>query len=56
MPDLESEEGMEDYGCRPLADKTFKTFLNKVGEVVKPREFRLAVYQGGVEPQLRKVS
>lgn len=46
----------EDYqDPKPLSDKEFKTFMNKVGEVVRPRELRLSVYQTGIEPQLRKV-
>jgi len=30
-------------------------FMNNVGELVHARELRLAIYHGGVEPQLRKV-
>jgi hypothetical protein len=30
--------------------------MNNVGELVRARELRLAIYHGGVEPQLRKVS
>ena len=33
----------------------FRTFMNNVGELVRARELRLAIYYGGVEPQLRKV-
>ena len=29
--------------------------MDNVGELVRPRELRLVVYRGGVEPQLRKV-
>ena len=29
--------------------------MNNVGEVIRARELRLAVYHGGVEPALRKV-
>ena len=39
----------------PLSDKEFRSFLDNVGELVRPRELRLVVYRGGVEPQLRKV-
>ena len=41
---------------KPLNEKDFKSYLNKVGEVVKPRELRLAIYQCGMEPHLRKVA
>ena len=55
----------------PVSDATFRSFLNKVflqsfdkafyfyvqvGQVVAPREFRLAVYRGGLEPGLRKIA
>jgi hypothetical protein len=40
---------------RPLSEKEFRSFLNKVGEVAKPRELRLAVYQAGADSSLRKV-
>uniref|UniRef100_A0A0K2TQC7 TBC1 domain family member 25like [Nasonia vitripennis] n=1 Tax=Lepeophtheirus salmonis TaxID=72036 RepID=A0A0K2TQC7_LEPSM len=39
----------------PLADKEFQNFKDGVGELTHPRELRLAVYQGGIEPPLRKV-
>lgn len=39
----------------PLSDQQFRTFMNNVGELVRARELRLAIYHGGVEPQLRKV-
>ena len=39
----------------PVGDINFQSFLDGVGELNRPRELRLAVYQGGVEPQLRKV-
>jgi len=43
--------------CRPpVSDAEFRSFLNKVGQVVAPREFRLAVYRGGLEPGLRKIA
>lgn len=45
----------QDPGHKPLSEKDFKEFLNKIGEMTKPRDFRLAVYRGGVEPQMRKV-
>ena len=39
----------------PLSEIEFRSYLNKVGEVVKPKDLRLAVYQRGAEPSLRKV-
>merc|ERR1719412_1142711 len=39
----------------PLSDRDFRSFLDNVGELVRPRELRIVVYKGGVEPQLRKV-
>ena len=40
---------------QPLSEIEFRSFLNKVGEVVKPKDLRLAVYQRGADPALRKV-
>lgn len=39
----------------PLSDQMFRSFMNNVGELVRARELRLAIYHGGVESQLRKV-
>jgi len=39
----------------PMSDAEFRTFLDAVGCLVYPQPFRLAVYQAGVEPSLRKV-
>ena len=39
----------------PMCDAEFRTFLDAVGCLVYPQPFRLAVYQSGVEPSLRKV-
>lgn len=39
----------------PLGDREFHSFLDTEGRLVKPRDLRSAVYQGGVEPCLRKV-
>jgi len=39
----------------PMSDAEFRTFLDAVGCLVYPQPFRLAVYQSGVEPSLRKV-
>lgn len=50
------ESTCQDGEQLPMTEKEFRTnFLNKVGEVIKPREMRLSVYQAGAEPQLRKV-
>jgi len=38
-----------------MSDAEFRTFLDAVGCLVQPQQFRLAVYQSGVEPSLRKV-
>lgn len=40
----------------PVSDRELREkFLDRVGHLVRPQELRLAVYQGGVEPGLRKV-
>ena len=39
----------------PLSDREFRSFLDNVGELVRPRELRIVIYKGGVEPALRKV-
>ena len=39
----------------PLSEIEFRSYLNKVGEVVKPKDLRLVVYQRGADPALRKV-
>lgn len=38
-----------------MSDAEFHHFLDNVGHLVQPQQFRLSVYQGGVEPALRKV-
>ena len=43
-------------GRPSLSDKEFRSFLDNVGELISPRELRLVIYQGGIEPQLRKVA
>ncbi|KAH8029754.1 hypothetical protein HPB51_003706 [Rhipicephalus microplus] len=40
----------------PLGDREFRSYLDGEGRLLKPRELRLAVYKGGVESSLRKVS
>ncbi|CAH1783631.1 unnamed protein product [Owenia fusiformis] len=39
----------------PMTDAEFHNFMDAVGHLVQPQAFRLSVYQGGVEPSLRKV-
>lgn len=39
----------------PLTDSEFRKYLDPVGQLIKPEEFRNAIYYGGVEPSLRKV-
>ena len=56
--ELTEQEGLapETPAGPPVSDAMFRSFLNKVGQVVAPREFRLAVYRGGLEPGLRKIA
>lgn len=49
-------EGTGEPQRQPVTDMEFRGFLNKVGQVVAPRELRLAVYRGGLEPGLRKIA
>ncbi|ELU01425.1 hypothetical protein CAPTEDRAFT_178211 [Capitella teleta] len=39
-----------------MTDAEFHNFLDSVGHLVQPQQFRLSVYQGGIEPSLRKVA
>lgn len=39
----------------PMSDAEFHTFLDPVGHLNQPEQFRLCVYRGGIEPSLRKV-
>jgi hypothetical protein len=39
----------------PLSDAEFHLYLDAVGRLVQPQQFRVAVYQGGVESSLRPV-
>lgn len=38
-----------------MSDAEFHNFLDAVGHLIQPQQFRLSVYQGGVEPSLRRV-
>lgn len=40
---------------QPLSDAEFHLYLDAVGRLVQPQQFRVAVYQGGVESSLRPV-
>lgn len=40
---------------RPLTDSEFKKYMDSVGNLTKDKEFRMHVYQNGVEHSLRKV-
>lgn len=37
----------------PLTDSEFQQMLNRVGQLSNPKELRLCVYLGGLEPSLR---
>ncbi|XP_023242263.1 TBC1 domain family member 25-like [Centruroides sculpturatus] len=39
----------------PVSDIEFHTYLDGDGRLLKPKELRLSVYRGGIEPSLRKV-
>lgn len=39
-----------------MSDMEFHNYLDSGGFMVKPNEFRLAIYQGGIEPSLRRVA
>ena len=51
----ETEEGQFKPVKPPMSDAEFHNFLDAVGHLVRPEEFRLSVYLGGVEPALRSV-
>ncbi|XP_076313617.1 LOW QUALITY PROTEIN: TBC1 domain family member 25-like [Tachypleus tridentatus] len=40
---------------QPMTDSEFHNYLDNIGRLVRPKELRLSVYQGGLEPSLRKV-
>ena len=39
----------------PMTDIEFHNFMDGVGHMIQPGEFRLSVFRGGVDPALRKV-
>lgn len=49
------DDGSQTRDPTSLSDQDFGKFLNKVGELSQPKELRLAVFQSGIEPPLRKV-
>ena len=40
----------------PMSDMEFHNYLDSAGFMVKPNEFRLSIYQGGIESSLRRVA
>lgn len=40
----------------PMSDIEFHNYLDSAGVMIQPSEFRLSVYQGGIEPSLRRVA
>nr|KAG5708456.1 hypothetical protein BaRGS_026183 [Batillaria attramentaria] len=40
----------------PMSDMEFHNYLDSAGFMVKPNEFRLSIYQGGIEGSLRRVA
>ncbi|XP_013791235.2 TBC1 domain family member 25-like, partial [Limulus polyphemus] len=40
---------------QPMTDIEFHNYLDSTGRLVQPKELRLSVYQGGLDPSLRKV-
>ena len=53
---MDIKDKFEDFSNKPVSDEDFRRFLNKVGQLVSPREFRLSVYKGGLEPGIRKIA
>ena len=41
---------------RPMSDMEFHNYLDSAGYMVRPSEFRLSIYQGGIESSLRRVA
>ncbi|XP_050412642.1 TBC1 domain family member 25 isoform X2 [Patella vulgata] len=39
-----------------MTDSEFRNYLDSIGVLIKPQEFRLGIYQGGIEPSLRRVA
>ncbi|GFN88759.1 TBC1 domain family member 25 [Plakobranchus ocellatus] len=40
----------------PMSDMEFHNYLDSAGFMVKPNEFRLSIYQGGIDTSLRRVA
>ncbi|KAJ8302097.1 hypothetical protein KUTeg_021084, partial [Tegillarca granosa] len=49
------EENKYKPSKQPMTDMEFRNYLDSSGHLVKPEEFRLSIYQGGVESSLRRV-
>ncbi|XP_072026387.1 LOW QUALITY PROTEIN: TBC1 domain family member 25-like [Amphiura filiformis] len=54
---VEEKERNEVYELpmRPLDDQEFWTFLDPTGRLLRPKQLRLRVYQGGIDHSLRRV-
>lgn len=39
----------------PLCDSEFRAFLDSVGQIVYPNNLRQVIYEGGIDPSLRRV-
>lgn len=40
----------------PMTDSEFRNYLDSNGQLISERAFRESIYQGGIEPSLRKVT
>ncbi|XP_055381882.1 protein PF3D7_1417600 isoform X2 [Condylostylus longicornis] len=51
-----AEEQIPVYPPRaPLSDSEFRSFLDSVGQIIRPQDLRHVVFLGGIDPSLRKV-
>lgn len=39
----------------PLSDSEFRTFNDSVGQITDPQNLRKVIYEGGIDPSLRRV-
>lgn len=54
IDDIQQAQEITNYPPRdPLTDAEFRKYLDPVGQLIKPEEFRNAIYFGGVEASLR---
>lgn len=56
MPGLKQPDDMYKPLKPPMSDMEFHNYLDSAGFMVKPSEFRLSIYQGGIESSLRRVA